>query len=267
MRKGKLNFVVVLSGLICTGATFAGGMGEVSTSNPWTGFYAGINGGYSWSDANTQVVALPVLAQLPIGARSIQPATLSNSMSGGVLGGQIGYNWQLDLFPQFVIGIEADINWNPLSGSAHGNAIGNAAWNYLVLNNILSSKQTINWFGTVRPRIGYLPINSLLIYATGGFAYGGMKETANSNLVSGGYGFNQYPYSNSYVETGWTAGGGLEWAPKQDWSVKIEYIYYDLGSTSGTANSIPPNPPFQTHFTWTNPPQLVRAGINYHFNL
>jgi outer membrane immunogenic protein len=255
--------------LLCVTTVSVAGTSGVQALLPattnWSGFYVGINGGYSWSNGHTHIVPLPQPTQLPPGDGNLQPSSMPVSMSGGVLGGQIGYNWQLSAHPQVYLGLETDMNWNPLKGSATGNAVGNAVEHLDVYHDVLSTRQKTVGFGTLRGRLGFSPTNTLLIYGTGGLAYGSMKERANVNLIPGGYGNEQYPFAQSFKRTGWAAGGGIELAPKQHWSVKLEYLYYNLGSSSGIANPIIPNPPFQTKYTWTNPPQLIRLGLNYHF--
>lgn len=273
MKCGSLDALkfsrLSLMGLLCaTSVSIAGtsGIKELpSAITTWSGFYLGINGGYSWSSANTRVLPLPTPDQLPLGDGSIQPSSMSVSMSGGVLGGQIGYNWQLPAYPQVYLGLETDMNWNSLKGSARGNAVGNTVEHLEVFNDVLSTQQKSTWFGTLRGRLGFSPMPLVLLYGTGGLAYGSIEKKANTNFIPGGYGDEQYPYSKTLTRTGWTAGGGAEWAPKQNWSVKLEYLYYELGSTSGVADPIVPNPPFQTKYTWTNPAQVIRLGLNYHF--
>lgn len=273
MRRSSLGLLkwpsLSLLGLLCvTSVSIAepSGIKKLpSATTRWSGFYMGINGGYSWSNATTQVLPLPLPAQLPPGDGTIQPSLMSVSMSGGVLGGQIGYNRQLSAYPRVFLGIETDMGWNSLKGSARGNAIGNVVEHVEVFNNVLSTEQKLTWFGTLRGRLGFSPTSSILLFGTGGLAYGSMDDRANVNFIPGGYGDEQYPISNILTRTGWTAGGGIEWAPKQNWSMKLEYLYYDLGSTSGVADPIIPNPPFQIQYTWDNPAQVIRLGLNYHF--
>ncbi|MFZ2315039.1 MAG: outer membrane protein [Gammaproteobacteria bacterium] len=252
--------------LLCVTTFFiAGTSGIKAATTNWSGFYGGINGGYIWSHANTKVIPLPEPAQLPPGDGNTQPSSMSVSMSGSILGGQIGYNWQIRTYPQVYFGLETDMNWSSLKGSATGDAVGNAVEHLEVFNNALSAQQKVQWFGTLRGRLGFSPTNSLLIYGTGGLAYGSMKEMADVDYVPGGYGDGQYPLTRSFTRIGWTAGGGIEWAIKQNWSVKLEYLYIDLGSTSGIADPVIPNPPFQAQYKWANPAQLIRLGLNYHF--
>jgi outer membrane immunogenic protein len=269
-KRGSIDITMFLKlkqlSLLCvTTLSITGSSGTLAATTNWSGFYAGINGGYSWSNANTKVIPLPEPAQLPPGDGNIQPSSMSVPMSGGVLGGQIGYNWQIKAYPRAYLSLETDMNWSSLTGSDTGNATGNAVEHFAVYTNVLSTQQQVRWFGTLRGRLGFLSTDSILIYGTGGLAYGSMKEMANVNFVPGGYGDGQYPFSKSFTQIGWVAGGGIEWAAMQNWSVKLEYLYINLGSTSGVANPVVSNPPFQTQYRWSNPAQLIRLGLNYHF--
>lgn len=225
----------------------------------WTGVYAGINGGYAWANVNTKIRPLP--DPLPADRSSIQPAILSLSMKSGVLGSQLGYNYQLNVYPKILLGIETDMNWIPLKGSAYGNAIGNGVSTGRIFTHALSTQQQMTWFGTLRPRLGYLPFNSILIYATGGLAYGNVKATGNTNLKA------SYSASLNQVRSGWTVGGGIEWIPAQHWSTKIEYLYYNLGEVSAIANPSFYHPPYQKQYIWSRDSQMIRIGINYRFNI
>lgn len=142
----------------------------------------------------------------------------------------------------------------------------------------------VDWFGTVRGRIGFTPFNpQLLLYATGGFAYGGVRNvfqyadifpTVPSVLFGGAY--------HDSTKTGWTVGGGAEYAPIEfpNWSLKAEYLYVDLGRTYlsaagagifqvGPVTTI--NPPRPAFFSAAQDPStrfhMVRIGLNYHFNI
>ena len=109
----------------------------------------------------------------------------------------------------------------------------------------VNSTKKVDWFGTVRGRVGFtLPsMPNLMVYGTGGFAYGQVVHNAGfadnflglRRISSVGHGY----YDNTKV--GWAAGGGLEWSPSMfpAWSLKAEYLYVDLGSTH--ANSVPLN--------------------------
>jgi outer membrane immunogenic protein len=159
----------------------------------WTGFYAGINGGYG----GDQVVF------------GLAGASTSLTSSGFLGGGQVGFNYQF-LGSNIVAGIEADADASTIRGQLGASAPGVA----------LSEGAHLDYLGTVRGRLGYA-VGNILPYVTGGFAYG---ETTTYNIVGLGNENNQ--------RIGWTAGAGLEYAITHNLSFKTEYLYVDLGTKS-----------------------------------
>lgn len=146
-------------------------------------------------------------------------ADFSDDTDGFVGGIQAGYNWQFA--NNFVLGIEAD-----LQGT-----------------NVGSPTYELDYFGTIRARAGF-SINQVLLYGTAGFAYG-----------SGTY--ELLGLSNSQTSTGWTVGGGGEYAFDNNWSVKAEYLYVDLGTESYATLA----GPLEVGTT----SNILRAGVNYRF--
>lgn len=190
----------------------------------WTGFYLGINGGYgfgrsSWSDPAA-------------GADSGRFNT-----SGGLVGGQIGYNWQTG---PVVLGIESDIDWMNVKGNSA------AAGGVCAADGGGSCQTQQSWLGTTRVRAGYA-FDRWLPYVTGGVAYGNIQAVQPTG-------------TSSNTNVGWTAGAGVEYGITRNWSAKLEYLHIDLGTAtfmgaaSGTSTLAVPV---------TN--ELVRAGINYHW--
>jgi outer membrane immunogenic protein len=232
----------------------------------WTGFYIGGNVGYGWgntssgvSAASTDPVLAPALA--PIIAAGSYPASLSPSAKGVIGGGQIGYNWQLA--SQGLIGLEADFQGSDIKGSA-GQTLSPALFDM----TSTSVTKSIDWFGTVRGRAGLLVTPQWLLYATGGFAYGQAKSSFTTTDLTGGC----IPAAtlcasgaSSSVRTGWTAGAGAEAMLTPNWSVKVEYLYVDLGSS---AASIPASTLPAILFSTSTPfrEQIARVGLNYHFD-
>jgi outer membrane protein W len=248
----------------------------------WTGLYGGINIGYGFGDDTRETGALAyvspgALPVLPLGSAW----SIGHDLNGVVGGGQVGYNYQLS--PWFVLGLEADIQASSLESKAKS-AIGvvDATGTHL---QTADSTKSVDWFGTVRGRVGVtLPsIPNLMIYGTGGFAYGQVVHNvgfADNFFAPGAAGFGAgavgHGYSDS-TQVGWTAGGGIEWSPSlfPAWSLKAEYLYVDLGSTN--ANSVPLNggapaalgltaPVFAA--TQNSPTRFhnVRVGLNWHFD-
>ena len=202
----------------------------------WTGFYLGANAGLGFGRSSTQLTSL----------RSGNAITRTGGV-GGLGGVQAGYNWQAGNmlgFRNVVFGVEADIQG---AGFDDGYTCG---FNCGV--NGFSYQQKLDWFGTVRGRIG-LATGPVLSYVTGGFAYGNVKTGINYFDVPGA------SASFSSTRTGWTVGSGVEAALGGNWTAKIEYLYLDLGSQSGVSPSglYAFNSDIREH--------IFRVGLNYRF--
>jgi outer membrane immunogenic protein len=248
----------------------------------WTGFYAGVNIGYGFGNndpdygAHNFFFAPPTIpATAPVGAVWVGAPNLSG-VSGG---GQIGYNYQFN--PWLVVGVETDIQGADLRSSSFSFTTPDFPPPVAHFGAVLS-KQSVDWFGTVRGRIGVAPFDAhLLIYGTGGFAYGGVNHLFqySDNFPPFGSLFGGTYYSSA--KTGWTAGGGVEYAPLEfpNWSLKAEYLYIDLGKTylatfgagllpfpvAGAAPLTGPGFFAAAHDPATRF-HTVRVGLNYHFN-
>ena len=116
--------------------------------------------------------------------------------------------------------------------------------------------QKIDWFGTVRGRVGVLATPTVLLYATGGLAYGQVNssETVGGPLPAA--------FSQSSTNVGWTVGAGIEGAIGGNWTAKLEYLYVDLGTVSGSFTL--PNTDIISHSSHITD-NVLRAGINYRF--
>jgi outer membrane immunogenic protein len=213
----------------------------------WTGFYAGVNGGYGWGASST-VSDSGVGGVPPVGF-------ISNSFTpdGGFGGGQIGYNWRpgggyKDGPGSWVIGIEADLQGADITGSATSS---------LSPAIFAHGSSTLDWFGTVRGRIGYA-FGRTLIYGTGGFAYGGIDDKISKVDTAG-----PFSLSESKVATGYVAGGGVEYAFSSAWSVKAEYQFLDLGKDSLSVDAVAPTK-YVGELDANHSYSTVRLGVNYH---
>ncbi len=181
----------------------------------WTGLYAGINGGGGFGNSNWS--ALPS----------------SFNTSGGMVGGQIGYNWQ---FGQFVYGLEADIDWTDIRGTS--GFVGCGFGMCRTKNDFLS---------TERGRLGYA-IDRWMPYVTGGLAVGDIRTSS--------------PFFTGIDQdkAGWTIGAGLEFAIVANWTAKVEYLYVDLGNANCSFAC-----GFPAGNTVSLTSNIVRGGINYRF--
>ena len=244
----------------------------------WTGFYVGLNAGGHWSSNNdVDIVSTgtfnPVGFNPAIMNQAAQGATLNlpgNNNAGFIGGGQIGYNWQLT---GWLLGIEADfqgVSNNNNFDTVQTQVIANNG--FPIVTTVDGSRQ-IDWFGTVRGRLGWLATPTLLLYGTGGLAYGHIKSNISitqTHELSDTFG--QTFVDNSKTRAGWTAGAGFEWMFFPRWSAKVEYLYYDLGDHSVTGPQLSAaftngfvrygiTPTIDTSFKGN----IVRAGVNYHF--
>jgi len=221
----------------------------------WTGFYAGLNGGYSWGRSNATVLPTTPLA-----------VGIGQNVDGGLGGGQIGYNWQVDR--KWVLGVEADIQATGERGRSI-DPLTAVRTPFLGITGTANSSTDLPWFATFRGRAGLLADPSLMLYATGGLAVGevkfGTQATLTGQLFDGANAPVGAPVtvvgaavSESQTRWGWAAGAGIEKKFNRNWSAKLEYLYLDLGSATyfgGTANETAVK--FHDH--------VLRAGFNYQF--
>jgi outer membrane immunogenic protein len=221
----------------------------------WTGFYIGGNVGSHWSNVDIST-STTNLAFFAAAAPGVIDATSPTSLrASGVIGGlQVGYNWQ---WGQYVTGIEVDANW--LGGSTSRTLTAFPA--PVVAGDFETNSATAIFLVTVRPRFGVV-FDRALIYVTGGLAFARIDTT---DTFAAGAGLNIQTVSASTNRTGWTIGGGLEYALTNNWSVKGEYLYADLGSFSTVG------PDFTagagTHVTYNHKyrENIARLGVNYKF--
>ncbi|WP_448956402.1 outer membrane protein [Labrys neptuniae] len=230
----------------------------------WTGFYAGANIGYGWDSGSVHTTMRAddpandgfVAAYVASGAL---PQSLSPSAHGFIGGAQIGYNWQTS--ENWVLGAEADLQASGINGST-------TAARFPVQADPTSTtvSKRIGWFGTVRGRVGYLVAPQWLLYATAGLAYGEAKVKFSTTDVTGCIvgGTICAAGSSSSTRVGWTVGAGVETMLTQNWSVKAEYLYVDLGKKS--TNVISSTSPFSFRSSTRFREHIVRVGLNYHFN-
>lgn len=222
----------------------------------WTGFYIGANGGYGWGNADTNFDPLPDAASF----FSIEPITLSPDPSGFIGGGQVGFNWQMNHW--FVAGLEADFQGSDMEGTEHQSPIIDITGSPNSSGTFIHAHERTQWFGTVRARLGIDLACRWLFYVTGGLAYGNVDYYADTNFQDQGGPF--YLSAFDKTKAGWTVGGGTEYALSNHWSVKAEYLYYDLGNESDTAPASDGRP-FAMHYNWDTTAHIVRGGLNFKF--
>jgi outer membrane immunogenic protein len=216
----------------------------IVTGYSWTGFYAGVNGGYGVGRGPS---GLTNFLNPPPGTLQIADSWYFDP--AGALGGvQAGYNYQID---HWVIGVEADIQATDQKDSVC--RLCTAAIGY---TNV---EQKIPWFGTMRGRIGWAA-GPIFSYFTGGWAYGQIQTDLSLSAV----GFPTTSGAAHETKSGWTIGTGVEAALAGNWTAKVEYLYMSLGSTevpftnSGSGFS-------RTMVTSDIRDRIIRVGLNYRF--
>src|SRR5690349_11531511 len=269
----------------------------------WTGWYLGVNAGASFGSVKTDFNVAPVTVTTNIpGLNTVNipgfAGSNTESPSGFIGGGQIGYNWQFS--PIWVVGLEAD--FQGALEKDHSTLTDNFSLSFSCgaggtftcpVNGILvrDYETKIDWFGTVRLRAGYVWGNmDVLSYVTGGLAYGKV-DVEGTSTVSGTIGgtattpspafSTAHTIGHSNVNTGWVVGFGTEGrlTGMPGWSWKIEALYVDLGHLNDTdatsvvscrsgealvpctATATGGQTTTNTHFT----DGILRGGLNYHF--
>jgi outer membrane immunogenic protein len=196
----------------------------------WTGLYVGVNAGAQFADPTS-------LSNL---GSVLNPSAVS--FAGG---GQLGYNVQFD---RIVLGVETDVQGITKASTIQGVIAGTPS-----LATLVSTAQSTGWLGTTRLRAGVLLTPTFLAYGTGGVAYGNSSLAVTAGNLLGGF-YNTV----DQVQVGWTAGGGVEWLIVPQWSVKAEYLHYNLGTTVANIAGI-------GSLTGGTAANLGRVGVSYHF--
>ncbi|MDD5045012.1 MAG: porin family protein [Candidatus Omnitrophica bacterium] len=222
----------------------------------WAGVYAGLHLGFGWAQAKTRFTPYPS-APAFINAEQTE---LDPETNGVFAGGQIGINWQRK---KLVFGLETDFSGSGISGEEIQSPIIQNNGAPFSATSFWKAREEVNWFGTVRAKLGFAPCSKLLVYGTAGMAYGSVTYSGNTSFVP--VGSAQYLVSSTRTKVGWTAGLGAEYALTSKWSVKADYLYYDLGRESIEVNPAPANPPFQMEYRWRTSAHTMNVGLNYKF--
>jgi outer membrane immunogenic protein len=224
----------------------------------WTGWYVGVNGGYAWGDSTGNLNAFSTTPGGNFGpavAAGGTPTFLGAKHEGGFGGAQVGYNWQMT---NWLLGAEADIQGAGIGQTSTIVFPGGGG----TVPSVSTGRDHLDWFGTVRGRVGFVA-SSVLFYGTGGFAYGGVHSSVTNVFTPGAAG--TFAGSSSDTRFGWAAGAGVEWGFAPNWSVKGEYLHVDLGSSNTTMFDPVNFPTAFATYRFHHELDTVRVGVNYHF--
>jgi outer membrane immunogenic protein len=187
----------------------------------WTGFYVGAQVGYAWGDNNNDIPGGAFVARG--GVLVPFDGGFGGNNDSFLAGVHAGYNYQ---FGAFVAGVEGDIeglfgddnnNFNDVLFDANGRP---AAVSF--------SANSLDWQGSIRARLGFA-FDRALIYATGGFAFGGVSGGFNQGLIGS---------NNDDTLTGWTLGAGVEYALTNNLTTRIEYRYTNFSGNDSVFNNV-----------------------------
>ncbi|MCH9763116.1 MAG: outer membrane beta-barrel protein [Gammaproteobacteria bacterium] len=218
--------------------------GLITGSEHWSGLFLGANLGYGTSFNNVSVLPFE---STPLSLVDVSPFLIHLQSSGFLGGGQVGYNW---IRNKILLGVESDINYASVGGT---NSITFTPTLYQVNSSVT---QALNWFGTVRGRLGRVASDTLLPYLTAGLLFSNTEISYTQTVL-----FLNQPIlqtNNSHTETNlnWVAGAGLEYAVSDHFSYKLEYLYLDLGDLTLNSTYYALDSKFASN--------MIRLGINYH---
>jgi len=227
-------------------------------TSSWTGFYVGLHAGGAWQSNQTDTFADPNGFLGPVSANA-------SSKLGAVGGFHAGYNWEFS--PAWVAGIEGDFSWASVNN--------NVTVTPLFLSGVSTPNTRVsmsagpNWLSSVRGRLGFVGWANTMFYATGGVAWADMRHGGLENNSPPTFVTNFLSDATfSKIQTGWVAGGGVEYPVTEHVLLRAEYLYYAFDGTTASANLLP-NPgafPVAFNYGWSRENiQVSRVGLSYKF--
>jgi outer membrane immunogenic protein len=232
-----------------------------SAAYDWSGFYVGLNVGGAWErDSGISDFLSP-------GGRDLETNPQTNALrSSAIMGGvHAGYNWQM---AKWVFGVEVDWDWTNLK---NGFCRQTDSFSLACFDNgrgFVTLNEKTEWLGSARGRLGYA-WDRVLIYGTGGAAWGKIDTSINANCLAAGCGTSGIELNStasfSNTNVGWVAGAGVEAMLNPNWIVRAEYLHYDLGDVTNTLNLVSNAGPQSATWSRSFRYDTVRAGLSYKF--
>lgn len=213
------------AGALVAALCFASPAAFAAEPYKWSGWYAGLNAGGNWGQAEPSQLLSGAPLNVPRALLLSNIASQSYNTSGFTGGVHAGYNWQLG--NSLLVGAEVDFGYFNSAGSK--TFLGPVGGGPILLNQSVST----SWLSTVRPRVGFL-LNNAHVYGTGGLALTNLR---------GAYSFltpaNERDVAEfSDIKLGWTVGGGIEFAFAKNWNVGAEYLYVKFDSISSNTRNV-----------------------------
>jgi outer membrane immunogenic protein len=244
-----LPILFCLLGLPANAGDF--GQPHLTRAHPydWSGLHVGITGGgiFDGHDASFAFVNIDPADQVGL------PHSAALTSNGGLVGGEIGYDIQMGAW---VVGVEGDVSWTNFGDNATTIIPSDPTTGRPQLT--FATNYQMDWISTVRGRIG-IPFDHFLIYGTGGLAFADVSM--NQTVTVGNFG--QLAGSTDKTKTGWTLGGGAEYAICDNITLKAEALWFDLGNVSLRAT----NPNFDGALDVEQKVEgvIARGGVGYKF--
>ena len=244
----------------------------------WNGFYAGLNAGFASAQSDSTVTFLNSVTGAPLSPSAGSLTSGATSQSGWIGGGQIGYNFTTN---SWLYGVEGDFQWAnekggnnflcaapaPVGGvvPAASCLTGAGAFPPGAPGTTLSLSQALNWFGTVRGRVGLLISPTAFGYITGGIGLGSVNTSGTLGSYNLAGGAINTPFSGTQTNIGWTIGSGLEARiAGTNLTAKAEYLFLDLGTFhNSVAQSVATGSPIGSNISSHIFDNIVRVGLNY----
>jgi len=249
----------------------------------WAGFYLGVHGGYGWKkDRFFQdecqffcgKIGVPVALNGPVSEQHIVIDGIKPK--GGVFGAHAGYNWQ---YGSVVTGLEIDLSFTNIKGSTTGSASASfdgfacvdicAAAPPPIINTetrTTTEERRVKYLGTARARLGWVPVNWLLLYGTAGLAWEQLERTTTETFTSSLFPRENstFSFTNIHDKFGWVAGlGGEVKLFGSNVIGRLEYLHYDFGPVVGSVSSSGRSASVLTSGHQTI--DVVRVGLSYKF--
>lgn len=186
----------------------------------WTGFYAGIHlgGGFASNNGDGFATVEQQSGKSPLQTET-DSLTTDRNKAFPDLGGQLGYNFQSGAF---LFGVETDISYTPFRSRVNVSQE--------PFDAFITHEEGLDWLGTLRGRLGWVVTPPWLIYATGGLAYGGTRNSLTFTATNPSNPAVFIGQGGTHTRTGWTVGGGTEYMLAPGWSAKLEYKFVDLSN-------------------------------------
>ncbi len=229
----------------------------------WSGFHIGGNVGYGFSEQSNAIAGANAIGGMVVQSGAV-PSSIKTEPRGFVGGVQIGYDKQ---FASWVLGVEADFNGSNVNGR-DGRVVDLSQLIGQPLSLTTNASSKLDWYGTVRGKVGFTPINRVLLFATGGLAYGKITDNTSISLVGPGApgGLNGSTAGGiSSNKLGYVVGGGVEYAAMQNMTFFTKYEYLNFGSHTEAMTATVMNTPVAFTSKHTDEFHTVKVGVNWKF--